>query len=94
MRSTSTLLLAATTATAVHALPELSISKRDAQLQRSAVAKGVLKRDSNSGGTVETNVYDVLTWSTGGAYYANGKCFCALSRSWSWDWDTNTGRES
>jgi len=22
---------------------------------------------------VETNTYDVLTWSTGGAYYANGE---------------------
>ncbi|TKA71716.1 hypothetical protein B0A55_10833 [Friedmanniomyces simplex] len=56
-------------ATAAHALPELLITKRDADLRTSPVARGLLKRQG--GGTVETNVYDILTYSSGGAYYAN-----------------------
>ncbi|OQN96249.1 hypothetical protein B0A48_17811 [Cryoendolithus antarcticus] len=45
--------------------------------QFGTVGKGILEaRDAEvlrkrAGGTVETNVYDVLTWSNGGAYYAN-----------------------
>ncbi|KAK4539508.1 hypothetical protein LTR36_010853 [Oleoguttula mirabilis] len=54
-------------AASAHALPELSISKRDAKLATSNVARGLVKR----GGTVGTNVFDILTYSTGGAYYAN-----------------------
>jgi len=54
---------------AVHALPEIAIAKH-----RHAGSNPVrLKRRQDDGGTVETNTYDVLTWSTGGAYYANGE---------------------
>ena len=49
-------------------MPELSVVKRDANLAASHVARGLVKR----AGTVTTNVFDVLTWSSGGAYYANG----------------------
>ncbi|KAK1078854.1 hypothetical protein LTR33_006883 [Friedmanniomyces endolithicus] len=67
MRTTTpSLALLATTA---HALPELFIAKRDAALQASPLARGLVKRQS--GGTVETNVFDILTYSDGGAYYAN-----------------------
>jgi len=31
----------------------------------------IYKRQQSAGGTVEESVYDVLTWSTGGAYYTN-----------------------
>jgi len=65
-KATGALLLAASTASA---LPELAITKRDANLKASGVGRGLVKR----GGTVETNVYDVLAWSSGGAYYANGE---------------------
>lgn len=51
----------------VHALPKLSISKRDTNLQSSHIARGLIERDN----TVGTNMYDVLTWTTGGEYYAN-----------------------
>ncbi|KAI7341475.1 hypothetical protein KC315_g92 [Hortaea werneckii] len=51
-------------------LPEIAITKRDGELKASERARGVEKRaDGNR--TVETNVFDVRTWSTGGAYYAN-----------------------
>jgi hypothetical protein len=53
---------------AVTALPELAITKHRAA---DVTAARLRRRD---GGTVQTNVYDVLTWSTGGAYYANGEC--------------------
>ncbi|KAK0354838.1 hypothetical protein LTR59_001549 [Friedmanniomyces endolithicus] len=67
MRTTTpSLALLATTA---HALPELFIAQRDAALQASPLARGLVKRQS--GGTVETNVFDILTYSDGGAYYAN-----------------------
>ncbi|KAK6443141.1 hypothetical protein LTR95_000658 [Oleoguttula sp. CCFEE 5521] len=60
------------------------------------VGKGVIEaRDAEvlskrAGGTVETNVYDVLTWSNGGAYYANvilrgvmvRPSVLALARAW------------
>jgi len=52
-----------------HALPELSVAKRDAHLRVSDAASGLAKR---AAGTVTTNVFDILTWSSGGAYYANG----------------------
>jgi hypothetical protein len=55
-------------------LPEISVSKRDrhtdgatANFARSALL------ERRAGGTVGTNVFDVLSWSYGGAYYANGK---------------------
>ncbi|KAK0258596.1 hypothetical protein LTR91_009626 [Friedmanniomyces endolithicus] len=68
MRTTTpSLALLATTA---HALPELFIAKRDAALQASPLARGLVKRSSGSG-TVQTNVFDILTYSDGGAYYAN-----------------------
>jgi hypothetical protein len=54
---------------AVHALPEVAIAKH----RNSGITPARLKRRQDDGGTVETNTYDVLTWSTGGAYYANGK---------------------
>lgn len=63
MRSTQLacelLLLASTT----YALPELQIAKRHKHGARPILQK----RQSAIG----TNVYDVLTWTTGGAYYAN-----------------------
>jgi hypothetical protein len=72
MRTTTTnaahlLLLSA----AVNALPEVSITKhRHADFNPALLSK---RQNGDSGGTVETNTYDVLTWSTGGAYYANGE---------------------
>lgn len=72
-RTTSTLLTAAVTvATTVSALPEVAITKRDEELKASERARWVEKR-ADGDGTLETNVFDVATWSTGGAYYANGK---------------------
>jgi hypothetical protein len=65
MRSTSIaceFLLAST----AYALPEISIAKRHKH-----GAKPVLKKRQ---GTLETTVYDILTYSTGGAYYANSRC--------------------
>ncbi|RMZ11012.1 hypothetical protein D0860_03590 [Hortaea werneckii] len=61
---------AAAAATTVSALPEIAITKRDGELKASERARGVEKR-ADGNGTVETNVFDVRTWSTGGAYYAN-----------------------
>ena len=46
------------------ALPEIAIAKRHKH-----GAKPVLKK--RQGGSLETTVYDILTYSTGGAYYAN-----------------------
>ncbi|RMY88953.1 hypothetical protein D0862_10314 [Hortaea werneckii] len=56
--------------TSVSALPEIAITKRNGELKASQRAHGVVKR-ADGDGTVETNVFDVATWSTGGAYYAN-----------------------
>ncbi|KAM0721803.1 hypothetical protein Q7P37_002728 [Cladosporium fusiforme] len=53
-----------------HGLPEIAIVKH----RHADVNPARLKRRQNAdenNGTVETNTYDVLTWSTGGAYYAN-----------------------
>lgn len=60
---------------AVHALPELSIAKRgdEGDVSGNLPRRGLVKRQ----GTVETNVYDILTYSTGGAYYANGESYDA-----------------
>ncbi|KAI6819589.1 hypothetical protein KC348_g4157 [Hortaea werneckii] len=71
-RTTAVLLTAAAAAaTTVSALPEIAITKRDGELKASERARGVEKRAADGNGTVETNVFDVRTWSTGGAYYAN-----------------------
>ncbi|EME85045.1 uncharacterized protein MYCFIDRAFT_88648 [Pseudocercospora fijiensis CIRAD86] len=57
-----------------HNLPQLNIQKRDrhnggaTNLYRRSVAGHVEKRQD---GTVSTNIFDVLSWSNGGAYYAN-----------------------
>lgn len=63
--------------TVVHALPELSIVKRDRQTNgrtdlfaRSIPAPPQLLRRQD--GTVGSNIFDVLSWSSGGAYYTNG----------------------
>ena len=61
---------------AVHALPELAISKKrhaDVNAARLTRRQNNGNTGGTHGGTVGTNVYDVLTWSTGGAYYANGE---------------------
>jgi hypothetical protein len=50
-------------ATAALALPEIPIAKR----HKTNGAHRVRKRQ-----TVGTNVYDIITYSIGGAYYANG----------------------
>lgn len=64
-------LLLLSSAAAVHALPEIAITKhRHADVNPARLSK---RQTGDSGGTVETNTYDVLTWSTGGAYYANGE---------------------
>jgi hypothetical protein len=56
---------------AVTALPEITIAKhRHADFNPARLRR---RQNGDSGGTVETNIYDVLTWSTGGAYYANGE---------------------
>ena len=55
------------------ALPELFVSKRDKHTNGAtanfARSVGVERRS----GTLSTNVYDVLSWSYGGAYYTNGE---------------------
>lgn len=61
-----------------YGLPEIAIVKH----RHADVNPARLKRRQNTdenGGTVETNTYDVLTWSTGGAYYANGECLWIAS---------------
>lgn len=71
-----------TASSLVSALPEITISKRDRHSNGATqnVARGLLtsrgltKRQSSGGSggsTVITNVYDVDTWSLGGAYYGN-----------------------
>ena len=50
-------------ATAALALPEIPIAKK----HKTNGAHRVRKRQ-----TVGTNVYDIITYSIGGAYYANG----------------------
>jgi len=74
MRTTTTQaahLLLLSSAAAVHALPEVAITKhRHADFNPARLSK---RQNGDSGGTVSTNTYDVLTWSTGGAYYANGE---------------------
>jgi len=57
---------------AAAALPEILVSKRDRHTNGAtsnfARSIGIERR---GGGTLTTNVYDVLSWSSGGAYYAN-----------------------
>lgn len=74
MRSTTLtpLLLASAYA---HSLPELSITKRDrhtngaTNLLRRAVGTHQIEKRQ---GTLTTNIFNVMSWSLGGAYYANG----------------------
>ncbi|KAK4624521.1 putative aspartic-type endopeptidase OPSB [Fulvia fulva] len=72
MRSTTLtpLLLASASA-----LPELSISKRDkhnnGRTNVFARAVEALTFEKRQDGTVSTNVFNVLSWSAGGAYYTN-----------------------
>ena len=58
-------------AASAYGLPELAIEKRHKNGQEAPIhqPRGLVKRQS----TVETNVYDIITYSTGGAYYANSK---------------------
>jgi hypothetical protein len=64
-------LLLLSSAAAVHALPEVAITKhRHADVNPAKLSR---RQTGDNGGTVETDTYDVLTWSTGGAYYANGE---------------------
>ena len=61
---------------ATYALPEILITKRDAKrFVKSPDISDLIKRE---GGTVGTNVFEVLTWNFGGAYYANGTHTSAL----------------
>ena len=75
MRSTTLtpLLLASASA-----LPELSISKRDKHnngrtnvFARAVEAHNFEKRQTDD--TVSTNIFNVLSWSAGGAYYTNSE---------------------
>lgn len=84
----SPLLFLASTA---QALPEVAITKhRHADFNPARLQK---RQDSDTGGTVETNTYDVLTWSTGGAYYANGEFIRAriLSSGKGYDMNVSVG---
>ena len=58
-------------ATCVYGLPEIAIQRRDRHNHGDTadVARGVVKRQE---GTLETNVFNIITYTTGGAYYANG----------------------
>ena len=67
MRSYSLVAEALLLSSASAALPELSIAKK---FNRD-LAPALRKRQAQDDGTVTTNVFDVITWSTGGAYYAN-----------------------
>lgn len=60
------------------ALPELTIQKRDKHTNgrtnvfaRAVQAHNFEKRQTD--GTVSTNVFNVLSWSAGGAYYTNSE---------------------
>ncbi|KAK6426539.1 hypothetical protein LTR81_001120 [Elasticomyces elasticus] len=58
------LLLAVATTASASSLPSLSISK-------SSINPRGLVRRALGDGQVETSIYDIITYSTGGAYYAN-----------------------
>ncbi len=62
-------------ASAAVALPEISIAKR-----RKHGALPVMKKRQNA---VGTTVYDIVTYSTGGAYYANSEY-----AQWPWRGET------
>jgi hypothetical protein len=61
---------------AAAARPEIFISKRDRHTNgaTSFFARSV-SLEKRAGGTLTTNLYDVLSWSEGGAYYANGEAW-------------------
>ncbi|KAF2720049.1 acid protease, partial [Polychaeton citri CBS 116435] len=59
-----------------HSLPEIKVAKRDKHTggRSSNVARGILMERSpqaEGDGHLSTSVFDVATWSFGGAYYAN-----------------------
>lgn len=54
---------------AASALPELSIQKKSHAALGDALPARLRKR----AGTDTTNIFSILTWSLGGAYYANGE---------------------
>ena len=68
-------LLLASAGAASHGLPEVAISKRDkhnggaTNIYRRSIPAHIEKRQ----GTVSTNIFDLLAWSNGGAYYANSE---------------------
>lgn len=51
---------------------QLGVGKRDMAGRESHMDRRVFKRQTSDTGTVEESVFDVLPWSTGGAYYTNG----------------------
>lgn len=68
-------------AVSVLALPELTLQKKSFAELGPLVPESLLKRAVGGSGTLQTVPYSVLTWSTGGAYYANGKSFFLSLRS-------------
>lgn len=68
-------------AVTVLALPELTLQKKSFAELGPLVPESLLKRAVGGSGTLQTVPYSVLTWSTGGAYYANGKNLSLSSRS-------------
>jgi hypothetical protein len=61
-------------ASAAAILPEISIRKGDRHTNGATAnfARGAMI-ERRSGGLVGTNPFDVLSWSSAGAYYVNGK---------------------
>lgn len=58
-----------------YALPEIHIDKRDKHNNGATnyFARAIPGRLRKRQDTVETNIFNVLSWSSGGAYYANSK---------------------
>ena len=58
-----------------YALPEISIEKRDKHTngQTNYFRRAIPGRLDKRQRTVETNIFNVLSWSSGGAYYANSE---------------------
>ena len=72
MKVTTALLaggLVAAVPTAATGTVSMDITKRSRE--DSSEPHRIYKRQQSAGGTVEESLYDVLTWSTGGAYYTN-----------------------
>lgn len=65
-------------ATYVYALPEISVEKkRNRDRARDDETAKLMRRDAlgrrQDDDGVTTNVYDIITYSAGGAYYANSE---------------------